>query len=128
MAKKDWLDRLFDLNSRMFSTEFEAEAAECRKTINKLLKQHGKSANDIAELLHIVQKRRASPSPPPPQPQPPPGDPVTGLVLFEGIRAICQEFLSLEEHEYVVLALWCTLAGAARVLRIPARTTLRRDV
>src|SRR5215813_15515948 len=65
MAKKDWLDRLFDLNSRMFSTEFEAEAAECRKQINKLLKQHGKSANDIAELFDIVQKRRASPSPPP---------------------------------------------------------------
>src|SRR5215472_9952710 len=65
MAKKDWLDRLFDLNSRMFSTEFEAEAGECRKKINKLLKQHGKSANDIAELLDIVQKRRASPSPPP---------------------------------------------------------------
>ena len=107
MAKKDWLDRLFDLNSRMFSTEFEAEAAECRKTINKLLKQHGKSANDIAELFDIVQKRRASPSPPPPQPQPPPGDPVTGLVLFEGLRAICKEFLSLEEHEYVVLTLWC---------------------
>src|SRR5215469_7616987 len=56
MAKKDWLDRLFDLNSRMFSTEFEAEAAECRKQINKLLKQHGKSTNDIAELLQIVQK------------------------------------------------------------------------
>jgi len=34
MAKKDWLDRLFDLNSRTFSTEFEAEAAECRKKIN----------------------------------------------------------------------------------------------
>ena len=128
MAKKDWLDRLFDLNSRMFSTEFEAEAAECRKTINKLLKQHGKSANDIAELFDIVQKRRASPSPPPPQPQPPPGDPVTGLVLFEGIRAICKEFLSLEEHEYVVLALWCMHAHVfSRFMHTP-RLILRSAV
>jgi hypothetical protein len=30
-VKKDWLDKLFDLNSRMFSTQFEAEATECRK-------------------------------------------------------------------------------------------------
>jgi hypothetical protein len=37
MAKKDWLDQLFDINSRMFSTEFEPEAAECRQRINKLL-------------------------------------------------------------------------------------------
>src|SRR6185437_7008165 len=98
---------LFDINSRMFSTEFEAEAAECRQRINKLLKQHGKTANDIAELLDIVRKRR-EPSQAPPVPPAPPGDPITGLELFKGVRAVFKEFLSLdEEHEYAVLALWC---------------------
>jgi hypothetical protein len=28
-------------------------------------------------------------------------------VLFEGMVDILKEFLSLEEHEYVVVALWC---------------------
>jgi hypothetical protein len=108
MAKKDWIDRLYDIHGRMVSTEFAAEAAECLKKINKLLKQHGKSANDIVELLDIVRKRRAPPSPPqaPAAPQPPPGDPITGLALFEGVRAVIREYLSLEEDEYTVLALW----------------------
>jgi len=107
MAKKDWLDQLFDINSRMFSTEFEAEAAECRQRINKLLKQNGKTANDIAELLDIVRKRR-EPSQAPPVPPAPPGDPITGLELFKGVRAVFKEFLSPdEEHEYAGLALWC---------------------
>jgi hypothetical protein len=106
MAKKDWLDQLFDINSRMFSTEFEPEAAECRQRIKKLLEEHGRSSNDLLELLDIVQKRRAQPqaSPAPPQP---PGGPITGLVLFEGLRSVFREFLSLEEDEYAVLALWC---------------------
>jgi len=112
----------------MFSTEFEPEAAECLRKIAKLLKQYGKSANDIPELLDIVQKRRTSPSPPPPQPQPPPGDPVTGLTLFEGIRAICKEFLSLEEHEYVVLALWCMHAHVYRQFMHTPRLILRSAV
>ena len=105
MAKKDWLDQLFDINSRMFSTEFEPEAAECRQRINKLLREHGKIANDIAELLEIVRKRRAAPQAPP-APPPPPGDPITGLELFRGLRAVFKEFLSLdEEHEYAALGL-----------------------
>jgi hypothetical protein len=109
MAKKDWLDRLFHLNSRMLSTEFEAEAATCRQNIKKLLNQHGKSANDIAELLDIVQKRRAPPAPPqaPTTPPRPPGDPITALELFEGVRAVLREYLSLEDDEYTVCALWC---------------------
>jgi hypothetical protein len=99
----------------MFSTEFEAEAAECRKKINKLLQQHGKSANDIAELLDIVRKRRAPPSPPQaPAAPPPPGEPITGLALFEGMRAVIREYLSLEEDEYSVLALWCMHAHVYR--------------
>ena|SRR5271166_3335280 len=44
--------------------EFEPEAAECRRRINKLLADHGKSASDILELLDIVRKgkhRRSHP-------------------------------------------------------------------
>ena len=67
MAGKDWLDRLFKINNLMFSTEFDAEATQCRKRINTLLLQHGKTANDIPELLDIVRKRR-----PPTQPTPAP--------------------------------------------------------
>jgi hypothetical protein len=93
----------------MYSPGFEAESAECLRQINKLLKQHGKTGNDIPELLNIVQKRRAPPSPPqaPAAPPPPPGDPITGLALFEGARAVFREYVSLEEHEYTVCALWC---------------------
>lgn len=126
--KKDWLDRLFDLHSLMISTTSDNEAAECRKKINKLLQQHGKTANDTAELLAIVLGRRKSARPPPPPPQPPSGDPITGLMLFEGIRAICKEFLSLEEHEYVVLTLWCMHAHVfSRFLYMP-RLILRSAV
>jgi len=130
MAKKDWLDRLFDLHSLMISTQSDNEAAECRKKINKLLTQHGKTANDTAELLAIVVERRSSASPPPPspRPQPPPGDPVTGLVLLEGIRAICKEFLSLEEHEYLVLALWCMHAYVFSRFMCTPRLILRSAV
>ena len=128
MAKKDWLDQLFDVNSRMFSTEFEPEAAECRQRINKLLREHGKIANDIAELLEIVRKRRAAPQAPP-APPPPPGDPITGLELFRGLRAVFKEFLSLdEEHEYAALGLWCMHAHIFNRFMHTPRLILRSAV
>jgi hypothetical protein len=128
MAKKDWLDQLFDINSRMFSTEFEPEAAECRQRINKLLREHGKIANDIAELLEIVRKRRAAPQAPP-APPPPPGDPITGLELFRGLRAVFKEFLSLdEEHEYAALGLWCMHAHIFNRFMHTPRLILRSAV
>ena len=125
MAKKDWLDRLFDINSRIFSTEFELEAAECSQRINKLLREHGKIANDIAELLEIVRKRRAAPQAPPA----PPGDPITGLELFRGLRAVFKEFLSLdEEHEYAALGLWCMHAHIFNRFMHTPRLILRSAV
>jgi hypothetical protein len=128
MAKKDWLDQLFDINSRMFSTEFEPEAAECRQRINKLLREHGKIANDSAVLLEIVRKRRAAPQAPP-APPPPPGDPITGFELFKGLRAVFKEFLSLdEEHEYAALGLWCMHAHIFNRFMHTPRLILRSAV
>jgi hypothetical protein len=114
MAKKDWLDRLFDISGKMYSTS-PHEAAVCLQQINKLLQRHGKTGNDIPELLDIVRKRRAPPSPPPaPAAPPPPGDPIELLELFEGMRAVSRQYLSLEEDEYTVLTLWCMHAHVYR--------------
>ena len=128
MAGKDWLDRLFKINNLMFSTEFEAEATQCRKRINKLLQQHGKTTNDIVELLDIVRKRRPPTQPTPAPPPPPPGDPITGLELFMGMRAVVEEFLTLEEHEYAVIALWCMHAHVYRRFMHTPRLILRSAV
>ena len=108
--------------------QFEPEAAECRQRINKLLREHGKIANDIAELLEIVRKRRAAPQAPP-APPPPPGDPITGLELFRGLRAVFKEFLSLdEEHEYAALGLWCMHAHIFNRFMHTPRLILRSAV
>ena len=106
MAKKDWCDRLFDLHALMLSTKFPDERETCYQKIIRLLNKHGKTMHDVPELLVIVSKRRAPPSRHPTSP-PPPGDPITGRDLFYGIRAMFEEYLSLEPHEYPVCALWC---------------------
>src|SRR5215471_7459547 len=55
--KKDWLDRLAELNALMGSTSYPNEAEECRKQIKRLLDKHGKIWRDLPELLSFVQKR-----------------------------------------------------------------------
>src|ERR1700758_3070455 len=103
---RDWLDQLFDLNAKMLSTTFPAEAEMCRQQIIRLLTKHGRTMHDVPELLGIVSKRRAPPSPPP-APPPPLGDPITGRDLFNGMRAVFAEYLSLEPHEYSICVWWC---------------------
>ena len=123
-----WLKRTGSTSYSTSTTEFEPEAAECRQRINKLLREHGKIANDIAELLEIVRKRRAAPQAPP-APPPPPGDPITGLELFRGLRAVFKEFLSLdEEHEYAALGLWCMHAHIFNRFMHTPRLILRSAV
>ena len=61
VAKKDWLDRLFDLFARLGS-EFEGERETTRLHLDKLLKRHGRTWNDLPGLLAAVQERRAPPS------------------------------------------------------------------
>jgi hypothetical protein len=125
---RDWLDRLFDLNAKMLSTTFPAEAETCRQHITRLLTKHGRTTHDVPELLGIVSKRRAPPSPPPAPPPPPPGDPITVRDLFEGMRAVFAEYLSLEPHEYSVCALWCMHTHVfARFMHTP-RLILRSPV
>lgn len=112
--EKDWLDRLFVLHALLGSSA-EGERVNAWRLLDKLLKHHGKTWNDIPGLLAAVQERRSAPSQAP-SPPPPTGDPLTGGELFERIQAVFQDFLSLEPDEYVVITLWAmartSLAGS----------------
>jgi hypothetical protein len=106
MAGKDWLDRAFDLHARLGST-FQAEREAAQRKLIKLLNSKGRTWNDLPELLEVVRKRRAPPIPPQaPAPPPPTDEPLAGRDLFNGIRAVLRQYLSLEEDEYVVCTLW----------------------
>jgi hypothetical protein len=130
MARKDWLDRLFDIDALRRSTTFPGEAEECRQKIIKLLNRYGKTWDDLAELLEIVTKRRAPPAQPqrPAAPPPPAGEPLTGLDLFNGIVAVFRQFLSLEHDEYVAITLWGMHTHVARRFMHTPRLVLRSGV
>jgi hypothetical protein len=107
MAKEDWLDKLHYFHARMFDrTSSDAERDKCRVEVDKLLKRHGKTGFDLPELLDEVRRRRAPPARPAPPPPPAGSVPITGFDLFKVIRAVLNQYLTLEEHEYTACALW----------------------
>jgi putative DNA primase/helicase len=123
MAKKDWLDKVFDLHGLMGSS-FPGEREEAQRKLFKLLETNRRTWNDLPELLETVRKRRAPP-PQPSAPTPPTGEAVDGSDLFTGVVAVVREFLSLEEHEFVALALWAMHSHVARKAMHTPRLVLR---
>jgi hypothetical protein len=123
---KDWLDRLLDLHA-MLGSGAEGERENARRLLDKLLKRHGKTWNDVPGLLATVQERRTPPPPPtaPAAPPPPTGDPLSGRDLFDGIRAVFRDFVSLEPDEYVVITLWAMATHVARRFMHTPRLILR---
>jgi transposase len=88
-AERDELARLRRENK-------STEAAKALEQIKKLLAKHGKTQHDLPELLDNISKR------PPPEARaeaeaPPPGPPITGNDLFNGIRAVLRDYLTLQE-------------------------------
>ena len=129
MAKrKDWLDRVFDLHA-LLGSSFEAERGEALVQLIKLLTSKRKTWNAHLELLEIVRKRRAPPAPPTaPAPPPPTGDPLSGRDLFNGIRAVLQDFLSLNDDEYVACTLWAMHTHVCRRFMHTPRLVLSSGV
>lgn len=130
-AKKDWLDRLSDLDALMGSTTHAGEAEACRQAIIALLKKHGKIWRDLSGLLDTVRNRGAgstpsSPSPPSPSASPPPDvDPITPLDLFRVVRALLESYVVAQSpHHYVAFAAWVMHAHVFRQFRFTPRLLL----
>jgi hypothetical protein len=130
-TKKDWLDRLFELDALMGSTTFAGEAEACRQQILKLLEKHGKIWHDMPNLLDTVKKRRAlaTPSPEsssqPSTPRPPSGDPITAINLFKVVRALFRTYVAFETpYHYVALALWTMHTRVFKKFRFTPRLIL----
>ena len=110
--KKDWLDRLAELNALMGSTSYPNEAEECRKQIKRLLDKHGKIWRDLPELLSFVQKREGKSTPPPPPPPTtappsPAGDSISPHDLFRVVRAMFRDYVHVQSPDHhAAFALW----------------------
>jgi hypothetical protein len=135
MAKEDWLDRLFALYDLLMlgpSAASGPERENARRLLENLLESHGKTLDDLPELLATVQQRRARSAPrraPPTGDRPSPtGDPPSGNLLFNVILAVLRQFLSLEPDEYVAVTLWAMLTHLARRFMHTPRLVLRSGV
>jgi uncharacterized protein DUF3631 len=109
--KKDWLDRLSDLDALMGSTSHSNEAESCRKAILKLLEKHGKIWRDLPGLLAQARKQQGSGAAPPPppatMPPSPEGDQITPLDLFKIVRALFRAYVYAQSpHHHTAFALW----------------------
>ena len=85
----------------------EGERENARRKLDKLLRRHGKTWNDLPEILHEGTSASAAP---PPDPRdatnlsdPHPFDSCTPA---QTVRGILETYVALEPHEYVPVALW----------------------
>ena len=106
MARKPWtakkLERLRVLFDKIGSVHHgETEAPQ--KAILKMLLDHECLWSDLPELLGEARQEK---TPPPPPPPPDNGGRITALELFRVSKAIYENHVSLDEHEYAVCALW----------------------
>jgi hypothetical protein len=100
--KKDWRDRLSDLDARMGSTSHPNEAESCRKAIL------------LPELLAEARRQKrgggSSRSPPPPPVSTPPladDNRITPLDLFKVVRALFARHVHVQSpHHHTAFALW----------------------
>jgi len=92
------------------------DRANAERKMEEWLKRHGKSRIDIPLILAQAVADDAAAQPPPPPSDPrdvDPSQPVggvgingTNVTVLDLVRAFAQDYLAMEEHEFVAYALW----------------------
>lgn len=82
----------------------KGESETARQKLDELLRRHGKTWND---LLGLLQSEDAVPSPDPRDAGPfdPQGE-FPNVTPADTVRAMLEDYIALEPHEYVATALW----------------------
>jgi Protein of unknown function (DUF3631) len=106
---------LFAAFNLMMGSDQQGEAANARATVDRLMKEHDAKASDLMDLINkaklVVDEydalRRAS------QMDPmnaaagtPPPDPITLLEIYKVIRAMYEQYITMQRDEYMICALW----------------------
>jgi hypothetical protein len=94
--------RLRDLHARLGSSN-EGERASALRKIDAWLRKHGKTWNDVPELLHDETRTSAYADPRDAEASEPVGTTVTPLDI---VSAMLQDYVILTSHEYVAGACW----------------------
>jgi hypothetical protein len=88
----------------------EGERAAAERKLDAWLKQHGKTRGDIPSILAQAAQDDAATKPKPPPSDPRDADPANPLSAritpLDLVHALAQDYLALNQHEYVALALW----------------------
>jgi Protein of unknown function (DUF3631) len=103
ISRKD-RKRLRDLHARMCSDNSGERDAAWRK-LDALLKRLGKSWNDLPELLHDETNASAPRTDPRDADQSAPNV-GANITPADTVRYMLEEYVALDEHEYVAVALW----------------------
>jgi hypothetical protein len=92
----------------------EGERAAAERKLDAWLKQHGTTRADIGSILAQAAADDAAAQPPLPPSDPrdtAPADPLGAEITpLDLIHALAQDYLALDSHEYVALALWAVHA------------------
>jgi hypothetical protein len=103
------LNRFAALHARMGSPN-ENEQKTARRKFEAWLKKHGKTWNDIPELLaqHYAQTQAASPPPPDPRDANSSSDPhpFDAYTPADTVRGMLEQYVALDEHFAVAVPLW----------------------
>jgi hypothetical protein len=102
---KTWRDRVRDLFAMMGGAASPAEAETARHKLDALLKKHGKTWNDLPELLR-PDETPAQATADPRDSGPHPFDRPDAPTPADTVRAMLEQYAWLEPHEYVAVALW----------------------
>jgi hypothetical protein len=100
------LKRLGQLFALLGSNQ-AGERENARKKLDELLRRHGKTWNDVPELLSQLHTGKHPSGPAPdPRDEAPAGEAPTGVTVADLAHHVIKQYVSLKPHELVAAALW----------------------
>jgi hypothetical protein len=108
MAKKKTPAQHFaDLFRRFTSGSTEGERTTGEKMMDAWLKRRAKTRMDIQSILAQAEADDKAAQPPPPPSDPRDSDPTGPIITpLDLVHALLQDYIALDKHEYVAMALW----------------------
>ena len=93
------------------------------------LKRHSKTRIDIPSILAQAVADDAAAQPPPPPSDPRDSDPTGPIITpLDLVHALLQDYIALDKHEYVAMALWAVHTHAYDQFQVTPRLALTSPV
>jgi len=114
----------------MFTSGSTAEErATGEKTMDAWLKRNGKTRIDIPSILAQAVADDAAASTPPPPSDPRDSDPTGPIITpLDLVHALLQDYITLDKHEYVAMALWAVHTHVYDQFQVTPRLALTSPV